>query len=95
MRLFDRLRRTSRSRKATGDLACQELVELITEYLEGALPDRDRIRLEAHISKCADCRTYLEQMRQTIEVLGRLSERDVTSGVLDELLVAFQAWKEG
>ena len=74
-------------------LACVELVELITDYLEGELPARDRRRFEAHLTACDGCDTYLEQMRQTISVTGRLREDDVPPELEERLLVAFEGWK--
>jgi anti-sigma factor RsiW len=76
-------------------LACVELVELITDYLEGELPARDRRRFEAHLTACDGCDTYLEQMRQTISVTGRLREDDVPPELEERLLVAFEGWKHG
>jgi anti-sigma factor RsiW len=57
-------------------MACQELVELVTEYMEGALPAEDRVRLEGHLAACPGCLAYLHQMRVTICVVARLRERD-------------------
>ena len=54
------------------DLACHELVELVTDYLEDALAPLERARLERHLDQCAGCREYLAQMRQTIQALGRV-----------------------
>ena len=76
-------------------LACAELVELITDYLEGELPARDRRRFEAHLTACDGCDAYLEQMRQTISLTGRLREEDVPPELEERLLVAFQGWKSG
>jgi anti-sigma factor RsiW len=53
-------------------LACQEFVELVTDYLEGALPRRERRRFEAHVGGCDGCESYLQQMRVTIRSLGEL-----------------------
>ena len=54
-------------------LSCQELVELVTDYLEGALSAEETARFEDHIGRCAGCAAYLEQIRQTIELAGRLT----------------------
>jgi anti-sigma factor RsiW len=69
------------------DMACNELVEEASDYLEGALPAAERERFEAHLAECPFCTTYLEQMRATVAALGtpardRLSE-DARAGVLD------------
>jgi anti-sigma factor RsiW len=53
-------------------LACQEFVELITDYLEGALSRRDRKRVERHLAACDGCTAYLEQMRFTIQAMAEL-----------------------
>jgi anti-sigma factor RsiW len=77
----------------TDDLPCQELVELVTEYLENRLPDRMRVRFEAHLAQCSACRTYVEQMRQTIRSLGRLSTESIEPEARDRLLELFRDWK--
>jgi len=58
------------------EMPCQELVEVITDYLEGALPERDRIRFEEHLAVCAKCREYMEQFRRTIQAVGSVREDD-------------------
>jgi anti-sigma factor RsiW len=73
-------------------LACAELVELITDYLEGGLSTRDRKRFEAHLTGCDGCAAYLDQMRLTIETTGRLREEDIPPALEERLLVAFQGW---
>lgn len=77
------------------DLSCQELVELVTEYLEGRLSRRDRRRFEKHLSACDGCSRYVEQMRLTIRALGKLDERHLTKKAEKELLDAFRNWKAG
>lgn len=74
-------------------ISCQELVELVTEYLEGDLSARDRARFERHIAACPHCTAYLQQLRVTLEELGELSEDDLDAPVRDELLGAFRDWK--
>jgi anti-sigma factor RsiW len=76
-----------------GEMTCQELVELVTEYLEGALPARDRARFERHIGECPYCDRYLDQMRITIRTLGRLAEETIAPEAREELLHAFRDWK--
>jgi anti-sigma factor RsiW len=78
----------------TPPLACQELVELVTAYLDGGLSRRDRRRFERHIGGCDNCSAYVEQMRLVIEASGRLTEDDIDPGALEELLEAFRGWKE-
>jgi predicted anti-sigma-YlaC factor YlaD len=55
-----------------GTMACRELAELVTEYLEGTLSVDDEERFQAHLQICPPCRLYLEQIRLTIAALGRL-----------------------
>jgi anti-sigma factor RsiW len=74
------------------ELSCREMVELVTDYLEGALPRRERKRFERHIAGCDGCTAYLEQMRQTIGMLGGLTEEDVPAAAREELLAAFRDW---
>lgn len=74
-------------------LTCQELTELITDYLEGAMPAADRARFDQHLSTCRHCRAYLEQMRMTIATLGRLTPESIAPPVQDELLRRFRTWR--
>lgn len=76
------------------DLACRELVEIITDYLEGKLPEPESARLELHLEGCRGCRTYLEQMKQTITLAGKLTEDSVQPEAREELLSVFQKWKQ-
>ena len=76
------------------DMTCKELVELVTDYLEGALSPTDRERFELHIGKCDWCKIYIDQMRLTIQTLGRLSEESVPPQARDELLHVFRDWKK-
>ncbi len=75
------------------DIACQELVEVVTDYLEGALSAADRTRFEEHIARCEGCSTYLDQMRRTIELTGRLTQDQIPEPIRTELLRAFRGWK--
>jgi anti-sigma factor RsiW len=80
---------------AEEQMSCRELVEVITDYIEGTMSARDRARFEAHLEICPYCVTYLEQMRETIETLGELSEESLTAKARDELLTAFRGWAAG
>lgn len=73
-----------------GELACRELVELVTDYLEGALGARDRARFEQHIAECEGCAAYLDQMRQTIALAGRLTPDSLSGEAREALLAAFR-----
>ena len=75
------------------EMPCQELVEVVTDYLEGRLSLVDRARFEAHIADCEYCETYLEQMRQTIRTLGRISEDSLSESARGTLLEAFRTWR--
>lgn len=78
------------------DLTCQELVELVTDYHEGALSARDRQRFEEHVVFCDGCASFLEGMRRTIEVTGRrLREEDLLPELQQELVAAFRGWRRG
>jgi anti-sigma factor RsiW len=76
-------------------LTCKQLVELVTEYLEGALTPADTAKFEAHVSKCEGCSAYLEQMRKTIQLAGRLKEQDIEPAARNRLLTAFREWRAG
>lgn len=77
------------------EMSCQELVELVTAYFDGGLSRRDRRRFEAHISRCEHCPTYVEQLRETIQLTGRISEADLEPHTREDLLAAFRGWNEG
>jgi anti-sigma factor RsiW len=79
---------------ADTSLTCQELVELVTDYLEGALEPAERARFDAHIAQCDGCTAYLDQMRTTLEGLGRLAPEDLSPEAEELFLGAFRAWKE-
>ena len=74
------------------ELACQELVEIVNNYLEGALPEADRERFDAHLDICEGCRRYLDQMRTTIRVVGTLTEDDLDPDARDQFLQLFREW---
>ena len=78
--------------EALPERACRELVELVTDYLEGQLGPLERVRFEEHLTDCSGCRTYLEQMRQTLAALGRLPEESLSPEARDALLEAFRDW---
>jgi anti-sigma factor RsiW len=75
-------------------LSCQELVELVTDYLEGVLPAEERARFEEHLRPCAGCSEYVAQMRATIELTGGLRPADLTPEAEQAMLSAFRDWKE-
>jgi anti-sigma factor RsiW len=75
------------------ELTCRELVEIVTDYLEGALPAKQRIEFEKHLVMCDGCAIYLEHMRETIRLTGMLQEDQIPSSARDTLLEAFRGWK--
>jgi predicted anti-sigma-YlaC factor YlaD len=74
-------------------LSCQELVELVTDFLEGVMPEELAQRFEQHVGSCKGCRIYLEQMRETIRVTGTLTAEQVTPEAEAALLAAFRGWR--
>jgi anti-sigma factor RsiW len=72
------------------DLACREEVELITDYLEGALPTAQRARLEAHLTTCPGCTEYVEQMRTLAGGLGGLREEALPDALRSGLIASFR-----
>jgi anti-sigma factor RsiW len=79
---------------AAEELTCQELVELVTDYLEGALPTEDRRRFEQHLAACDGCTTYLNQIQKTVQLVRTLNENHLEPHVRDALLTAFRDWKK-
>jgi anti-sigma factor RsiW len=75
------------------DLTCQELVELVTDYLEGVLSPADHVRFEAHLADCEGCANYLVQMRRTIAAVGALAEHHVEPEAREALLGALRAFR--
>lgn len=74
-------------------LVCQQVVELVTEYLEGALSRSERSRFEQHLHGCPHCSEYLAQMRTIIGASGKLAPADLSPEVQDEFIAIFRRWK--
>jgi predicted anti-sigma-YlaC factor YlaD len=74
-------------------MTCQELVELVTDYLDGALSREEVARFEEHLSVCPGCETYLEQVRSTI-IVTRASGDVVEPSAVSPLLDAFRDWHD-
>ena len=74
-------------------MTCKELVELVTDYLEGKLSNDVRMHFEDHLSGCTGCTNYLEQMRETIRLTGSLREENLSGQQKDDLLSLFHDWK--
>jgi len=75
------------------ELACQEVVELVTAYFEDALSPEDRERFEEHLVFCDGCQNYLEQMRETIAATGRVPVGELPPALEERLLEAFRGWR--
>jgi anti-sigma factor RsiW len=77
----------------TDELTCQEVVELVTDYLEGRLEARERLLFEEHIAFCDWCVAYLAQFRETIRLTGKIREEDIAPAAREQLLRAFRDWR--
>ena len=86
---FPRLRARSRQ----PELVCQQVVELVTDYLEDALSADDRRRFEHHLAGCPHCTEYLAQMRETISLTGRLAPEDLSPQMRDEFVDLYRQWR--
>ena len=74
-------------------VTCQEVVELVSDYLEQALPAEQASLFEQHVNFCDGCDWYLDQMRSTVAAVGRITEQDVPDETREKLLAAFREWK--
>jgi anti-sigma factor RsiW len=74
---------------------CRQIVEVVTDYLDGGLATEERIAFERHVVICPPCRGYLSQMRTIKRIAGSLSENDLSPAVRKDLLAAFADWKKG
>jgi len=74
-------------------MTCRQVVELMTDYLEGALSAVDRARFEQHIAGCDGCTAYLAQLRMARKVMGKLADEPVPAAVERDLLEAFRTWR--
>ena len=84
-----------RLRLRSRDIVCQQAVELVSDYLEGALSRADRRRYELHLAACPHCAEYLAQIRKTIELTGSITPDDLTPQVQDEFIVLYRQWRSG
>ena len=76
------------------DLACRELIKIVTAYQEGTLPPRERERFNAHLQTCEGCRRHLHQMDTTVRIAGTLPEERLDPAARDELLRLFRDWDQ-
>lgn len=77
------------------ELNCQQVVELVTDYLENALLPGMSKRLEEHVASCPGCENYIEQMQLTIDMLRQIARESVFPATKLELLQLFRDWKKG
>jgi len=77
----------------TGDMDCNELVELVTSYLDGSLDPDTRARFDVHLLECDGCANYLQQFRSTVSTLGKLNEETIDPSFRDRLMNAFRDWQ--
>ena len=73
-------------------MSCKEFVELVTDYLEGSLDGPTRARFEEHLALCDGCDRYLDQMRETLRMLGHIPEESLSEESRERLLTAFRDW---
>ena len=76
-------------------IVCQQWVEMVTAYLDGALPRRLTKAIDRHLAACEHCTEYLAQMRKTIELTGTLTADDLTPQMQDEFIALFRQWQAG
>jgi anti-sigma factor RsiW len=76
-----------------GELVCQQAVELVTDYLDGALSRSARRRFERHLATCVHCTEYLAQIRITIQVTGHLNPEDLTPEQRQEFIALYRQWR--
>ena len=76
-----------------GDLVCQQAVELVTDYLEGALSGSARRRFERHLAVCPHCTEHLAQIRETIRLSGRVTPEDLTPRMREDLTDLYRRWR--
>ena len=79
-----------RRRQAQDPLVCREFVELVTDYLEGTLPEEERVRFEAHLAECDGCTGYLEDMRRVVGSLEEAPDSPPDPATREALLRAFR-----
>lgn len=79
---------------ARRELVCQQAVELVTDYLEGALRPADRRRFERHLAGCEHCTEYLAQMRATIAAAGRITPGDLTPQMQADFTEIYRRWRQ-
>lgn len=74
-------------------LSCQELTEVVTDYLEGRMRLLDRLRFRLHVGMCPHCRAYLKNQRALVRAIGHMPAEPIPPAVKDELLERFRGWR--
>jgi anti-sigma factor RsiW len=74
-------------------ISCQEVVELVSDYLEGALAAGETSLFEQHLNFCEGCVWYVDQLRTTVQTVGRIREEEMPAETRDRLLAAFRDWR--
>jgi len=77
------------------DIVCQQAVELVTDYLEGALSRSQRRRFERHLRDCPHCTEYLAQIHRAITLTGSIGPSDLTEQMQDEFIELYRRWQRG
>lgn len=77
------------------NITCREFVELVTEYLDGQLDADTRARFEQHVAQCPGCATYLDQIHEATQLLGRVTLDSISPAARRQLLDAFRSWRSG
>ncbi|HEX3285827.1 MAG TPA: zf-HC2 domain-containing protein [Mycobacterium sp.] len=72
---------------------CNELVELVTAYLDGSLDLEDRARFDSHLLECEGCKSYLQQFRSTVDTIGKVSLDELDPKFRSRLMNAFRDWR--
>jgi anti-sigma factor RsiW len=72
---------------------CNELVELVTSYLDGSLDPDTHARFDVHLTECDGCENYLQQFSSTVATLGKISDETFDPAFRDRLLNAFRDWR--
>ena len=78
---------------STGPMDCNELVELVTAYLDGSLDQGTRARFDTHLLDCDGCENYLQQFRETIRTVGKIRDDELDPGIRSRLLDAFKDFR--
>ena len=77
----------------TGPMDCNELVELVTAYLDGSLDLEDRARFDLHLLECDGCENYLQQFRSTVATIGKIPIEELDPTLRGKLVEAFRDWR--